>query len=348
MPAMNRLISQLVCLSLALATASSGQVSQGVAAPDHPVSQRKASPRQPAALEVTSSKITTVPAFSFYGPVQCDGKGSMFFRPAYAKDDDVAIFKLAQPDESNSRMFRLSPELSHANALFGFAVSPAGALYLLTQDQEDVFHVFTFDSDGEVKSDAKLDTPDHLYPYSLTVLVNETLLLAGHYLRDAPENLRGKGYAALFDSSGKLLRDLTSKFSSERTASDLGAAFKHIAISSAPDGNLYLLKADAVLVISQTGEVIRRLRFTVPDPKDEAFDLAVADGLVSIELEQPVLGKGLQPKYLVLDAMTGSEYGYFARPDATGGLSGCFTREAGFTFLDHEKNHLRLVTAGLR
>jgi hypothetical protein len=74
----------------------------------------------------------------------------------------------------------------------------------------------------------------------------------------------------------------------------------------------------------------------------------VTNGLVSIELEPPALGKGLQPKYLVLDAMTGREYGYFARPDASDGLLGCFTREIGFTFLEHEKNHLRLVTAALR
>ncbi len=345
----SRFVSHLMGLSLALATASGGQVSQGVAAPNHPVPQRKAPPRQAVPLTVTSSKITAVPAFAYYGAPQCDVDGNMFFRPAFSQDD-VAIFKLAQPDESKSRMFRLSPELSHANAFLALAVSPSGTPYVLTQDREDILHVFSFDSDGEVKGDAKLDTPDHLFAYSLTVLGNETLLLVGHYQRDAPENLRGKGYAALFDSSGRMVRDLASKFSLERASSDPGPAFEHIAISYAPDGNLYLPKADAILAISQTGEVVRRLRFTIPDPRDVAVDLMAANGLVAVELgESPSLGKEAPTKYWVLDALTGREYGYFALPEnASHGVLACFTREAGFTFLGHEKNHFRVVTAALR
>jgi hypothetical protein len=335
-------------LSLALATASSGQVPQGIAAPEHPVSQRKAPPRQAAALPVTSSKVTAVPAFSYLGPVQCDGDGSLFFHSAIEQFDDAAIFKLAQPDDSKSRMFKLPTNLFEANVFLAFAVSPSGTLYVLTQDQENVFQVFNFDSDGEVKSDAKPDTPDHLFPVSLAVLGNEALFLAGYYLQDAPENLRGKGYAALFDSSGRLLRDLTNRFSLERADPDPAAAYRSIAIRSAPDGNLYLLKAHTVLVISQSGEVVRRLRFTAPDQNEVAADLRVTAGLVSIELEPPNPTERIRPKYLVLDAMTGREYGYFARPEQDKGLTVCFTREAGFSFLDNEKKHFRLITSALR
>src|SRR3954467_12123381 len=69
--------------------------------------------RQPRALQVTSKKILTIPAFGFYGEPLSDDSGNLYFEPANQRDS--TIFKLSQLNESNSKMIQAPPDRSGAD-----------------------------------------------------------------------------------------------------------------------------------------------------------------------------------------------------------------------------------------
>jgi hypothetical protein len=308
-------------------------------------------PRQPRILKVTSTTATSVPAFLTLGPPRPDDAGDLFFRPyGFGVDSDqVAIFKLSLSDESQSKMFKIARGESGADHFIDFAVSASGRLYVLSEDVKDNFHVFSFDSDGDVKSNIKLDTPEHVFAMNLAVFENDTILVTGYYQTDSAGIPRGKSYAALFDSSGKVLRD-TSRDFSLKDASSSGAVFRNIQVRGSQDGNLYLLKIDSVLVLSPSGEIIRRIKFVKPDPADEPLGLMISGGLLAVEFgDEPSPGKRVNPKFLVLNSSTGKEYGFYAPPAEVNGMPARFTREDGFVFLkSDDKGKLQLLTAALQ
>jgi hypothetical protein len=98
-------------------------------------------------------------------------------------------------------------------------------------------------------------------------------------------------------------------------------------------------------VLSPGGGIVRQIKFEKPDPASSVFGLSVADGLIAIELTNPpVPGKPMNPRYLMLDATTGKEYGYYAPPAKVGKLAR-FSREEGFIFLGNEKGKFKLTFA---
>lgn len=301
-------------------------------------------PRQARALQVTSEKLLTVPAFGYWGLPLCDDGGNLYFEPAGR--EDPAVFKLLQPNESDSRMFEIPADISGSDALIDYAVTPSGVLYVLAQDAKQQSHVLSFNSDGAVKHDYKLETPEYVVVVNFSVFENDTILATGNYQREAPETLRGKAYAALFGSSGQLLKNLTTRLSLDTASSDPAGPLNRTSIRPSKDGNLYLLKQSALLVLSPGGEVVRRIKFAKPDPSAVALSFNVADGLVAVEFgDKPEAGKPVNPKYLVLNSATGKEYGYFSPPEEVKGKFACFSRSDGFLFVTAEKGNLKLIFA---
>lgn len=304
----------------------------------------QAPPRQARTLQVTSTKVLTTPAFGYWGPPLCDDTGNLYLQPAGS--EDASVFKLSQTNESDSRMFAIPADATGSDALLDYAVTPSGSLYMLAQDAKQHFHVFSFNSDGAVKHDSKLEIPEYVALVNLSVFDNDTMLATGNYQREAPENLRGKAYAGLFDPSGQPLKDLASRLSLDASSSDPASPVNRTSIRPGRDGNLYLLKQSSVLVVSPGGEVVHRIRFTKPDPSAMPLSLNVADGPIAIEFgDKPEAGKLVNPKYLVLNSATGKEYGYFSPPAELNRMLGCFTRSEGFLFVTAEKGSLKLVSA---
>lgn len=306
--------------------------------------------RQSQSLQATSKKILTVPVFGFYGVPWSDDNGNLYLQPA--AQPDSAIFKLSQLNESDSKMIPAPPDRSCADdsglvSILNYAVTPSGTLYMLAEDAKHQFHVFGFDSDGNVKHDTKLEISENIYLLGFAVFDNDTILASGYYARDAPETVRGKSYAAMFDESGQLLKDMASRFSLDAISLDPAVPVNSIYIRPGKDGNLYLLKPSTVLVISAGGEIVRRIKFVKPDPVTQAMGLYVADGLLAIQLGELAIGKPIHPKYLVLNTTTGKEYGYFVPSEAVKGRLVRFSSEEGFVFMSNEKNKFVLVTANM-
>lgn len=296
-------------------------------------------------LQVTSTRVLTTRAFGFTGPLLSDDNGNLYFA------EDSGVFKLSQLKESSSKMIQTPPDKSGADdsgldALIDYAVTPSGTLFMLAQDAKQQLHIFSFDSDGNEKHDTKLEIPENVLIVDFAVFDNETILVTGFYSRNAPEALRGKSYAAIFDQSGQWLKDMTRRISVDAVSSDSDGPLTYVYMRPGKDGNLYLLKPSAVLVISPGGEIVRRIKFVKPDPSLEAIGLNIADGVVLIELgDKPAPGTHRNPKYLVLDTATGKKYGFYAQPSEVKGRLASFSREEGFLFVSDEKGTFKLVSA---
>jgi hypothetical protein len=276
-----------------------------------------------------------------------DDSGNLYFRPS-AANDQLAIFKLSPQNESNSKIIPVSSEGLDGYYFVDYSVTRSGSLYILAEDVKHQFHILSFDSDGQVKHKEKLETPAYLLVVDFAVFENGTILATGYYERDAPAPVHGKSYAALFDQSGQLLKDMTSRFSVEDASSEPNGPLAHIPMRPGSDGYLYLLKPSSVLVVSPGGEVVRRLKLVNPEPESVAIDLEVSDGLILIELgDKPAPGKRVNPRYLVIDAVTGKRYGYYRAPDEINGMLGHFSRDEGLTFITSDRGNIKLVTAAM-
>jgi hypothetical protein len=316
---------------------------------------------QPRALQPTSTKVLSVPHFSSTGLPLSDDSGNLYFRPSVA-NDQLAIFKLSPQNESNSKIIPVSSEGLDGYYFVDYSVTRSGSLYILAEDVKHQFHILSFDSDGQVKRKEKLQTPDYLLVIDFAAFENGTILATGYYERDAPAPLHGKSYAALFDQSGQLLKGMSSKFSLEDASSEPNGPLAHISMRPGGDGNLYLLGPSSVLVVSPGGEVVRRLKLVNPEPESVvrrlklvnpepesvAIDLEVSDGLILIELgDKPGPRKRVNPRYLVIDAVTGKRYGYYRAPDEINGMLGHFSRDEGLTFITSDRGNIKLVTAAM-
>jgi hypothetical protein len=303
--------------------------------------------RQAQTLQVTSTRVLTMRGFGFYGVPLSDESGNLYL------NENSGVFKLSQLKESDSKMIQVPPDRSGADdsgldALVDFAVTPSGGLFMLAGDARGQHHIFSFDSDGNVKHDTKLETPEDVLIVNFAVFDNETILATGFYDRTAPKDLHGKSYAAILDQSGQVLKDMTRSIllDAVQVSSDSMGPVNSTYIRPGKDGNLYLLKPSAVLVISPGGEIVRRIKFAKSDPSTYAIGLRVADGMVSVELgDKPAPGPHPSPKYLVLDMATGKEYGYFAKPAEVKGRLASFSREEGFLFVSFEKSTFELISA---
>lgn len=297
--------------------------------------------RQPKSLHLSTTQSTTVPVFGFVGLPQTDEAGDLFFQlgPVH---DAPKIFRLVRSDEGSSEIFRLPAQFSQSD-LIDFTVTASGHVYLLTLDRKNLYHAIRLEADGDAK-ETKLDAPEGLWLSAIGAFENDTIFVVGHYGPDAAESLRGAQFAAIFNSSGKLLSDLRQRLSARKAISDDTLKYNGYTIRPGMDGNLYLLEPNSVLAISASGAIVRRLKFIKPDPEDDAIGLSVSGGQLCVELTKVESGKPVTPKFLVLEAATGKDLGYFAPPDETSEWVG-FTRDDGFIFLKDQDGKATFFTA---
>jgi hypothetical protein len=113
------------------------------------------------------------------------------------------------------------------------------------------------------------------------------------------------------------------------------------------DGNVYLVAADKVLVVSPSGQIQRKIPFTRPDPSFSVSSVRYSDGLLAISFAKP--GKPeIVFQYLVVNALDGTPVGLYKPTDETGNNSVCFSRHDGFLFFKVKDGRISLISAPLR
>lgn len=178
----------------------------------------------------------------------------------------------------------------------------------------------------------------------MAVFDDGTMLLQGFIRLKAGED-QARDYVALFDATGKLRKELTN-------FPDVNMALRKTTLqdsgfTTSEDGSAYLLGADAITVVSESGENVRSVPYQKPDPSLVARGLRVSDGLIVIRVLQ-VKGVEITQRYLIVRADSGETVGYYAIPEEMHDVGMCFSRNEGFTFLTRENKALALVNARLR
>jgi hypothetical protein len=298
-------------------------------------------------LQAGSSQLLEVPSFSFFGGAQSDKDGNLFFHVNAGSYRRPVILKLNRFN-GDPTIYSLADEDQKTTIFSGFSVTPAGQVSLLGQTTDGKTQAIRFSSKGTVLERTVLDLPEHISIENFAAFPTGTVLVSAFYLPEAPEGLRGKSFMALFDESGRVKK----KFSGELGDVDLATVFQHLREGGATvgaDGNLYLLQPDRIVVISESGAVVKRLKFRKPEGF-VATKIVVSQNLISIWLLREGAKQQVSSEYLVLDLLTGKRVGLYT-PDKELGSSAIavsFSNQEGFTFFDVENGHVKLTSAPLR
>lgn len=301
-------------------------------------------PPHPAILNVTSEKVLNVPAFGFFGPAQSDQEGSVFIHPA--PFEEVNILKISP--SSDTVVYKVTDAEAQNVSYYDYGVTPGGTVWALVSVQgSPELRAIRFGSDGEMKNPISLQAPPDVRLNRFLALETGTLLASGFYTEKAVEKLRGHPFLGIFDSSGRLLRDLGEGLSPVDLAR-VGNGPRPGGCVAGDDGNAYFLEANEVLVLSPGGEITKRIRFKPPLPDLSTDGLYVSKGQAAIRLTRVHSDHRIEINFLVLDLTTGRALGWYAPPKSAGYSDVGFSLDEGFTFFANEQGKIKLVKAALR
>jgi len=298
-------------------------------------------------LVSSSSKLLGVPSFGYWGHAQCDRDGNLFFHTDANIFDDAIILKLSA-SSWESTFFKAT--MDNKRLYYGgFSVSPSGQLWILGNnghlDREQ--YIFAFDSDGKMTSMTKLDVPSGLEVEDFAVSDRGVALISGFFGTNAVQDLHGQTFVGLFQPSGKLLRRLNGGLGTV----DLGNVHKSLHSGAAifgEDGYLYLLHDRTILVISESGTLVRTVKFDKPNRDAVSTKIAVSGGWIAIWLTEHNEKSQIKERLLVLDSQTEEPYALYSPPAGVNGNAMCFNRKDGFEFYGVQDGRVKLTTAALR
>lgn len=302
-------------------------------------------PTVPKVLEATSTKVVAAPEFGGYGTSVCDDDGNVYYHVGSSYNEST-VFRLST-DEEKHGIFKLPREIADAAVFGAFNVTPSGKVWISVYNQKGENVAYGFDSDGEVTSRVSFDTPSYLQPDLFAAFETDVFLLHGFYAKQADPQLAGSTYMAILGPSGKLIRHLNLhepavNFELQRKSIPEGA----VAVGS--DGNAYMLLPDQVVVVSQSGRIVRKLPLAKPDRELRAVNIYVSGGLVAVVFFK-TREHAIDTRLLVLDADTGDTFGYYEASAELGNNPICFSRAQGLTFMRRDKDgKVRFQTAMLR
>ena len=303
-------------------------------------------PMSPRPLKATHVAELPVPAFGAYGDAQCDGNFAIYYHLATNRYGRTVLLRFSQSG-NESTLYKLPDEFAESTDFVDFAVTPDGDVKALVIDQG--FHpiIFGFDQEGNVNSHRRLEAPEYITAKHISIFPNGTIFFSGYYRSDAPAALVGKAYIGLFHPSGKLLKQLESLREKAKVAPPEPGRFAAGAATIGRDGNVYLLTANSVLVISPSGKLKKEIPFTKPGSDFSAVTLQYSEGLLAISFAKPEQPEILY-QYLVVNASDGSPLGLYETTEETGNDNVCFSRHDGFLFTTIEHGRVKLITAALR
>ena len=298
-------------------------------------------PTLPRELRATERQVLVAPPFSSEGEAQCDEGGAAYFHVLTGgSTKNPTIFKLGHSQDEHL-LYKLPSEIPDKKSAFYTAcsVTPAGRLWVLVEEwvgEEPKVAAYGFDSKGAVKSEIHLETPARLLPRHFAAFDNEVFFVEGDVSVTAGTPKTSRPYAAIVNGSGEVTRELNLNLQGLQVQK--GRIPQGPAVAGRA-GNLYMLLPDQVLVVTQSGETLRKLTFSKPDREALATGISLSGGLIAIHVMEQ-RKHTLDLTLVLLDANTGDEIGYY-RPDAELGNNAiCFSRTEGFTFLGVAKGSL--------
>ena len=343
---------KLFCIAtILLTTLTAAQQSAAPASPAAPpitgpaVDQQKlATPEAPRTLLPTSTRLVNAPSeFAASGTPRCDANGNIYFHTAIQGNfKDSPILKLST---DNFKLYKLTPDDTNLGEHGEMSVAPDGTLWLALSGPEAAT-LLRFNSNGEVTSHVKLDRFANFVLEEFVAFNNDVFFVKG-FPRPTATDRTITRYAAMVNASGQDVS--TPKLDLPNL--DLGSKTPpESAASAGSDGNLYLLESQEVVVISQSGETLRHLRFRKSDSDYSARNISLSGGWVSIWFTKPDEQHRITTEFLVIEGLSGEEIGRYSAGKELGHAAPvCFSRQDGFTFLGGiADGKMKLITAALR
>lgn len=250
-------------------------------------------------------------------------------------------------DQFEPALYKLPKKDSKAPAFISYSVTPSGKVWVLAQNKEGVYQVFGFDSDTDEPSETNVRVPAHVFAVGFTVAEDGRFLFSGFFDQQAAKDLQGRRYVALFDSSGRVVKNLDSAEFKAVKLGDVGKKVLNSAVAIGSDGNFYFSSEDTIQVFSPGGDFVRSLPFDKPDPDATTWWLAPSGGLISVEFTKTSKGGDVEMQFLVLDEATGRPYGFYVPSSELGNNAVCFASATGFKFLRVSDGKLHFLTAPL-
>jgi len=310
----------------------------------------------PATLRMASSVPWTVPPFQSHGDALCDADGNLYFDVWSGKPPTV-VLKVAH-DSSKYELYGLPPApAGNDTGRLRYSVTADGKLRVLGYITPTTMgklappgwaYVFTYGSEPNNPSKAQLDLPEQFHPDYFAAFESGAILLTGYFPEQADKRLRGKIYTAVFQASGKLAAEVTGDYGKVALAT-MNRKLREGGIASGDDGFLYVLRSDSVLVVSESGSIVRKLPLKKTDPEFAATQIYVSGGVVVVGLAKGEgLGKPVRDQFLAMNASTGERMGPYEPEPALGNNAVCFSRDEGLTFWTVKDGKDVLAVAPLR
>jgi hypothetical protein len=288
----------------------------------------------------------TMPSLNRWGSPQCDAEGNAYIHAA-ADVNDAVVVKL-KLDKDDATVFKWDKSADWTG--FGqFSVSPAGDVWFLGIDAKGGLFVVGFNSAGHETTRSSLEAPAYLLPEQFAAVSDRAFLVSGVFQKPANEENRGRRLTAIFDKSGRVVKHLKP----DEASVDLKKAAQALpegAATPGPDGNIYVLHSNRVVVVSPSGETVRSL------PSDKPVPEAIAAHLwVTADYETAVLfyvpdkehPERLYPQVLVLNALNGVARGYYSIPKTFRGNVVCFAGNE-FSLISSESGRVDLFKAQIK
>jgi len=301
-------------------------------------------------LNVSGSTKLDVPFFAAFGEPRSDDSGDLYFHAATQSYNNSTLIGISRKD-AQPKFLVVPDEFAKKTSFESFFVTPSGNVYLIAETREQSRMVFEFDHDGQLARHTILDSPPEVSIKTVAVFEDGNFLVCGYHGNEAAPTLRGRPFVGIFDSSGALIRELS--YSQIAPNANLGqsattAKPAELWSSLGDDGNLYLLAANQILVIGESGGILRRIKFPKPEKESSAVRLEVSGGLGAVWLEDDTgPHQTIRLQLEVIDLSKGKATVLYSPSEELGNNAVSFSRTEGFVFMRHQDGKIVLLTAAL-
>jgi len=291
-------------------------------------------------------------------PFRCASNGAIYGRFPSGGPPLFQVLEFA-PDGSQkgSYSYLSDPELKAA-FLEDFAVTGNGEVYELAEVWKNRVFVVTFSGDGQIANKSELVTRHPVNLSHIVALPEDRIFVSGSLVGDEHGNNAGKPFNAIFDRSGKLLREITlggdpkpKEAKAADRKGDGNPAVKWGRTVAGDDGNLYVMRQRSpavVYVVSQAGSVQRKLTIAAPVEKALPIELEVNGGRLAIEfsvVDAPDVG---DTRIRIVNAQTGQNIADYSVTAELGEALTCYRADGEFTFLRETDGWPRIIQAAGR
>jgi hypothetical protein len=272
--------------------------------------------------------------FGSIGRVSCDADGDVIFNVG-STVEGMGPFLRVQGDGARHVVYSLPSELVKASNI-AWTVTPEGRFYVLIENFKN-HRLVHFNEDGSVAGIATLDIPSGVDVRFVAITDDETILLRGNLASSDSLRTSRTGFAALLNSTGRLVRDLSSIAPKTPSAPPADGPIDGDAVAGT-DGRFYVLDEARVLVLNKSGEIERELSFTKPTKDARAVQVDYSMGQVSIVFhtvrrDHKAQRADVQVRTIILNTQTGERQGDFEfGPDTTGSVL-CFDARDGYSLM---------------